>query len=275
MNFIHRFSKKASEVTLTIAKKAVGILSPTEMVRGNRVNKHGVINDDGYIRIVHNVYSGFEWGIRLKPFPFSPLEFQATAFTGEAGIRLKLTIPFIVSLGVIIAPRSFLKVSRWFKRGYRLSIGINEGRLDSFNHHGVDPVKTIFEWDLYRTGTTRTCPINVNIVGVRNMDMYTARLTAIKTVKEHRLFPFLNKENYLVSIGAYPLVSEECISMLSIRRGRNRTTEVRNLGDQMASALKRPLPAEDFAAMYDMASVIVQQMKDVHHMSIQIEGTVV
>lgn len=263
MSFVGRFSKRASELTLKIAKALVCTIGPKyRILQGQYVPNYDAELDNGYIRIVNVIRGGLEWGIRLKPFPFSPLEFQATAYTAETGLRLKLTLPYIVSIGVLIAPKQFKKVRRLLKTGYVFSASLTAISLLKHDHNNHNPVVPVFEWDAYRLGSARTSVYKVTVIRDVDGTVVIDTLQSITTLKEHKLIGLLNKRSYLVADFHYPIANDKDYTMHSVRRSKVRSDEILSLGNKMVESIKEPLKGDDIMGLYDVASVIQHKYND-------------
>jgi len=135
MKYINKISKAAAGFVLRIAKFLISIITPVYLTDAREpIPYRDVVLDDGFLRIVSVMFPCTETGVRFKPFPFEPFRLQFTAFTAETGLRILVTIPFILSIGFLYAPARFKKRLGWVRYGAVVTVSHQEITLTKYNH---------------------------------------------------------------------------------------------------------------------------------------------
>lgn len=185
-----------------------------EMVSSRYETDHGsiakwaAVEDDGFLRFTRNVTHGFEFGIRFRPIPRTGLKLQFTAFTAETGLKLLVTLPYLLSFGVILAPKRFSRLSKLMPFGYEFTIDSSGVLLKRHDHSTMGRFKALVEYYWMKSLPFQYGRYAVDVMtsrdGIVSLDERKVKIF----ITHCKVLPFLSKCNYFITGG-----HESCIQV--------------------------------------------------------------
>lgn len=256
MEFLNRIKRVCERLTRHVGNLILMFIFSKRELDGKTAYPFHFVWDDGYLRCTRTLSAGLEWGLRFKPFPCEAFRLEQSYYTGESGFKLRITFPFILSFGFLIAPSSCnRKETIW---GKTLDVTINFKEIRIVRHHvnDIDVIPTVIE--LYKPKRSRIDfgRWEVDVYGDRVLKNYSYRSC---TTREGFPFPRTNIGHF---VSVTDSVSDED-DVLHLMAAVKETTDSRELYELMVENIGfEPTTTEEADCLKHLAVAIARDTEE-------------